>query len=160
MEVDLVNISRIYKANTDIINKSIAEVSDNDWLRTPGNDSNHLLWLLGHVIVHRAYVLKTLGVDWSSSWSPMFARGAERVADTEYPSVADMRAAWDEVSQQLRQALKQPTAELLAQPTPEGLPSFDNKVSGTLAFFAFHDAYHTGQLAFLHKWLGYGRAIG
>ena len=160
MEVDVVNISRIYKANTEIINKSIADVSDNDWLRSPGNDSNHLLWLLGHVIVHRAYVLKALGMEWSSSWAPLFARGAEKVEEGEYPTVEEMREAWTQMSAKLREALRQPTAELLEQPPPEGLPSFDNKVSGTLAFFAFHDAYHTGQLSYLHKWLGYGQTIG
>ena len=91
METDFKNISGIYRANTDIINKAIADVRPEDWFRKPGDDSNHLMWLLGHVVVHRGLVLKTMGGEWDSSWAPLFARGAERVDDAEYPSVDEMR---------------------------------------------------------------------
>ena len=50
--------------------------------------------------------------------------------------------------------------DVFATPVPEGLPSFDKKVSGLVAFLAFHDAYHTGQVSFLRKWLGYGQTVG
>jgi len=79
METDFNNISGIYRANTDIINKAIADVSPEDWFRKPGDDSNHLMWLLGHVVVHRGLVLKTLGSEWDSSWTQLFSRGSERV---------------------------------------------------------------------------------
>ena len=42
METDFKNISGIYRANTDIINKAIADVRPEDWFRKPGDDSNHL----------------------------------------------------------------------------------------------------------------------
>ncbi|HEX6719848.1 MAG TPA: DinB family protein [Pyrinomonadaceae bacterium] len=160
METSFSNISGIYRANTDIITKAIADVKSDDWFRTPGDDSNHLMWLLGHVVVHRGVVLKTLGQQWNSSWASLFARGTERIADAEYPPVEDMRAAWQQVSDQLRTALRESSAEILDQPVPEGSMSFDKKVSGTVAFLAFHDAYHTGQVSFLRKWLGYGQTVG
>jgi uncharacterized damage-inducible protein DinB len=154
------NIKGMFRANTDVINKAIGDIRDDDWFRKPGDDSNHLLWLLGHVVVHRGYVLKTLGVDWNTSWAPLFARGAERMDDAEYPSIEDMRAAWTDVSEKLRAALREPAEDVLTKPAPEGPPSFDNKVSGTVAFFAFHDTYHAGQLSYLRKWLGYGQTVG
>ena len=160
METSFSNISGIYRANTDIISKAIADVKSEDWFRTPGDDSNHLMWLLGHVVVHRGLVLKTLGQQWNSSWTSLFTRGTERVADADYPPVEDMRAAWEQVSDQLRTALRESSAEILDRPVPDGSMSFDKKVSGTVAFLAFHDAYHTGQVSFLRKWLGYGQTIG
>jgi uncharacterized damage-inducible protein DinB len=160
METSFSNIKGIFRANTDIINKAIADVKSEDWFRTPGDDSNHLMWLLGHVVVHRAYVLKALGVEWNSSWAPMFARGAERVADTAYPSIEEMQEAWSKVSEQLKSSLNESPEEVFSNPAPEGIPSFDKKISGTVAFFAFHDAYHTGQLSFVRKWLGYGQTVG
>ena len=160
METDFKNISGMFRTNTDIINKAIADVRPEDWFRTPGDDSNHLMWLLGHVVVHRGQVLKTIGVDWNRSWAPLFARGAQRGDDAEYPTVDEMRAAWDEISEQLKGALREPAADVLTQPAPEGPPSFDKKLSGTVAFYAFHDTYHTGQVSFLRKWLGYGQTIG
>jgi uncharacterized damage-inducible protein DinB len=118
------------------------------------------MWLLGHVVVHRGLVLKTLGSNWDSSWSALFKPGVERVDDAQYPSVEEMRQAWDEISQQLKAALREPSPDVLTKPTPQGMPSFDTKLSGTDAFLAFHDAYHTGQVSFLRKWLGYGQTIG
>ena len=160
METDFKNVSGIYRANTDIITKAIADVRPEDWFRAPGDDSNHLMWLLGHVVVHRGLVLKTLGSDWNSSWAPLFKRGAERVEEAEYPAVDEMRAAWEQISEQLKAALREPSPDVLTTPAPEGTPSFDKKLSGTVAFLAFHDAYHTGQVSFLRKWLGYGQTVG
>jgi len=160
METDFKNISGMFRASTDIISKAIADVQPEDWFRTPGDDSNHLMWLLGHVVVHRGQVLKTLGTDWNSSWASLFSRGSQRVDQAEYPTVDEMRAAWDEISQQLKSALREAPLEVLTKDAPEGPPSFDKKLSGTVAFYAFHDTYHAGQVSFLRKWLGYGQVIG
>jgi|ERR1700752_770021 len=160
METSFSNIKGIYRANTDIINKAIADVKAEDWFRTPGDDSNHLMWLLGHVVVHRGLVLKNLGLDWNPSWAPLFARGADRVDDAAYPSIDEMRNAWNQISEQLKTTLNESADDVFAKPVPAGLPSFDKKVSGLVAFLAFHDAYHTGQVSFLRKWLGYGQTVG
>src|ERR671916_2165620 len=106
METDFKNISGMFRANTDIISKAIADVRPEDWFRKPGEDSNHMMWLLGHVIVHRGEVLKTLGSQWDSSWASLFARGAQHVEDTEYPSVDEMLHAWHQMSEQLKTALR------------------------------------------------------
>ena len=118
------------------------------------------MWLLGHVVVHRGQVLKILGVDWNSSWASLFAPGSLRVDDADYPTVDEMRAAWDEISQQLNSTLREPAPDVLTKAAPQGAPSFDKTMSGAVAFYAFHDTYHTGQVSFLRKWLGYGQTIG
>ena len=160
METSFSNIKGMFRANTDIINKAIADVKPEDWFRQPGDDSNHLMWLLGHVVVHRGLVLKTVGAEWNASWASLFARGRERVDAAQYPSIEEMRDAWSQVSEQLKATLNESPAEVLAKPSAEGVPSFDKQVSGSVAFLAFHDAYHTGQISFLRKWLGYGQTIG
>src|SRR5215213_10443421 len=160
METDFSNIAGMFKANTDIVNKAIADVSPEHWFQKPGEDSNHLMFVLGHIVIHRGKTLKTLGVDWDTPWTQLFARGAERVADTEYPSIDEMRAAWNQVSAELSATLQQANADVLTQEAPKGPPSFDGKLSGTVAFFAFHDTYHVGQVSYLRKWLGYGRTVG
>lgn len=160
MDTDFANIEGMFKANTEIVNRAIADIGTDDWFRKPGDDSNHLMWLMGHIVVHRGKTLKTLGVEWEPSWAPLFLRGTERVADAEYPSAEEMQNAWQKVSEELSAALSDPSAEKLTQAAPKGPPSFDGKISGTVAFFAFHDAYHVGQVSFLKKWLGYGRTVG
>jgi len=160
MESDITNIKGMFKANTSILDKAITDINTDDWFRKPGDDSNHLMWLLGHIVVHRGHTLKTLGVDWDNSWAQLFARGTERLADAEYPSAEEMQNAWKQVSEKLSEALRDPSGQVFAQEAPKGPPSFDGTISGTVAFFAFHDAYHVGQVSFLRKWLGYGRAVG
>ena len=160
METSFSNIKGMFKTNTDIINKAIADVKAEDWYRQPGDESNHLMWLLGHVIVHRGLVLKQVGADWNASWASLFARGTERVDAAQYPSIEEMRDAWNQVSAQIKATLNESPAEVLTKPSAEGIPSFDQQVSGTVAFLAFHDTYHTGQISFLRKWLGYGQTVG
>ena len=160
METGLEHVEGMFRANTDIINKAIADVATEDWFRKPGDDSNHLMWVMGHLIVHRGLTLKVLGGQWDASWAPLFARGAERVADDEYPSSEEMKTAWQQVSGDLVDAVRNAPADLLANAAAAGSPSFNGKVSGNIALLAFHDAYHAGQVGFLRKWLGYGRTVG
>jgi uncharacterized damage-inducible protein DinB len=160
MESDVAHAQGMFKFNTDIVNKAIADVSAEDWFRKPSDDSNHLMWVMGHLVVHRGQTLKTLGVDWNVAWAPLFSRGSERVADAEYPTAEEMRDAWNSVSSELSSALKNSPADVLAAAAPKGPPTFDGKTSGTVAFYAFHDTYHVGQVSFLRKWLGYGQTIG
>jgi len=160
METSFSNIKGMYRANTDIVTKAIADVKAEDWFRQPGDDSNHLMWLLGHIVVHRGHVLKMLGGDWNTSWASLFARGTERVDAAEYPSIEEMRDAWSQVSEQLKATLNGSPDEVFTAPAPEGPPSFDKKISGSVAFFAFHDTYHAGQVSYLRKWLGYGQTVG
>jgi len=159
MESEFTNVKGMFKINTDIVNKAIADVAADDWFRKPGDDSNHLMWIMGHLIVHRGRTLKLLGEQWDTSWASLFARGAQRVDDAEYPSSDEMRSAWDQVSTDLATALSNAPPEVLSQEAPRG-PTLDGKLSGSVAFLAFHDAYHSGQVSYLRKWLGYGQTVG
>jgi len=64
------------------------------------------------------------------------------------------------VSAKLLASLAGTPAEVLAKPAPKGPPSFDGKISGLVAFLAFHETYHVGQVSYLRKWLGYGQSVG
>jgi hypothetical protein len=51
-------------------------------------------------------------------------------------------------------------ADVLAKAAPNAGFSFDGKIGGLIAFLAFHETYHVGQLSYLRKWLGYGQLVG
>ena len=157
---DFKNIEGMFKTNTDLIGKALQEVPAEHWFRAPGDDSNHLMWVAGHLVVHRAAVLKYLGADWGASWAPLFKRGAQRTADEEYPSIEEIRSAWQQVSEKLFELLGRPPEEELSKTARPGPPSFDGQVSGQVAFLAFHETYHVGQVSYLKKWLGYGQTVG
>jgi hypothetical protein len=160
METDFANIEGIFNTNTDIVKKAIDGILPEQWFLRPGDDSNHLMWVAGHLVVHRGAVCKSLGAEWQTSWSSLFTRGAKLAAQDQYPAVEEIRSAWDEVSTKLLTSFTEATADLLAKPAPKGSPSFDGKISGLVAFLGFHETYHVGQVSYLRKWLGYGQSVG
>ena len=160
METDFANIEGMFKTNTDIVKKAIDGILPEKWFLRPGDDSNHLMWVAGHLVVHRGAVLKSLGAEREPSWSSLFTRGAKLAAQEQYPAIEEVRSAWDEVSGRLVASLAGASADVLARPAPKGPPSFDGKISGLVAFLAFHETYHVGQVSYLRKWLGYGQSVG
>jgi uncharacterized damage-inducible protein DinB len=160
METNFANIEGMFKTNTDIVKKAIADIGPEHWFLKPGDDSNHLMWVAGHLVVHRAAVLKSLGAEWQISWSSLFIRGAKLASQDQYPAVEEIRNGWDDVSAKLMASFAETTADVLAKPAPKGPPSFDGKISGLVSFLAFHETYHVGQVTYLRKWLGYGESVG
>lgn len=160
MESDFANIEGMFKTNTDLVRKTIAEIGPESWFRKPGDDSNHLMWVLGHLVWSRSNVLKLFSEHVDVPLGSLFSRGAQLASPDEYPSVEEMRRVWDEVSQKLLTTLASAPADQLAKPALNGPPSFDGKVSGNVAFLAFHETYHVGQVSYLRKWLGHGQTVG
>jgi hypothetical protein len=159
MSTDFINIAGIYKINTDLFKKALNGIPADRLLARPSDDSNHLLWIAGHVVVHRARVLKLLGQEWSAPWEQLFVRGAKLAEDGLYPGIEELNQQWDQVSVNLATSLASASAEALAEPVAKG-PTLDGKISGQISFLALHESYHVGQMAFLRKWLGFGQAIG
>jgi uncharacterized damage-inducible protein DinB len=107
-------------------------------------------------------VLKFAGKEeaWTRPWLALFPRGAQLKEASAYPAWPELVAAWKELTPIVHNALNEVPNEILDKPAPEGPPSTDGKISGVLSFFANHEAYHTGQIGFLTKWLGHARPVG
>ena len=160
MSTDFLNIAGIFKTNTDLFKMTIQGIPPDRWFDRPGDDSNHLMWVAGHIVVHRGHVLKNLGTEWSVPWEGNFVRGGKLVASDQYPATEEVARAWDDVSGKLSTTLASVSDEILGQPGSKGIPAFDGKISGTIAFLALHESYHMGQMAYLRKWLGFGQTVG
>lgn len=160
MNTDFSTITSMFQANSSLFEKATRGIPDGQWLTQPGTDSNHLLFIAGQVVVHRAFVPKYLGVEWSAPWASLFARGSKRVAPEQYPSVAEIQRAWKEVSEKLAAALPNATAEMLSQQVLKERPSLDGTVGAAIGLLCFHESYHLGQMSYLRKWLGFGQAVG
>ncbi len=79
-------------------------------------------------------------------------------AATEYPTPEVLLDAWREVSKLLAAGLEDVTDETLA--LPQGAPSTDGKMSGTVNFLAMHETYHLGQASYLRCWMGHKGPMG
>ena len=160
MSTDLPTIANQFKTNTGLFNRIVDGIPSEHWLRQPADDSNHLLWIAGHVIVLRGRTAALLGGEWSAPWQKLFLRGEKRVSNDQYPSVAELQAAWGHVCDRLFAAFQSASAEALSKPVEQGRPSIDGTVGGTVGFLCLHESYHLGQMGFLRKWLGHGQALG
>jgi uncharacterized damage-inducible protein DinB len=156
--MDSVYIEGMYKTNTDLVTKAVADIPADEWLRKPGDGSNHLLWVMGHLVWARGNVVKTLGSPWSLDWAKQFSRGAAGVDAADYPAVEEVSKAWADVSAELPKFLAAASPELLDKPHDK--PTFDGKMGGFIAFLAFHETYHVGQVGYLRKWLGHSQLVG
>ncbi len=160
MSQDLSTITNMFKANAQIFEKATQDVPSEKWLTRPGNDSNHLTWIAGHVVVHRAMVAKMLGLPWSAPWEKLFARGAKLVTPEQYPPADELRRSFQEVSEKLAAALPGASDETLSKSVPKEQPSLDGTLGGTVALLCLHETFHVGQMSYLRKWLGHGQTVG
>jgi uncharacterized damage-inducible protein DinB len=153
-------IVSMFNTNAIAFEKAIEGIPPEQWLARPGEDSNHLTWIAGHLVVMRALVPKLLGQEWSAPWEHVFARGAKLVPPEQYPHPTAIKQAWREVSDKLSATVENVSPELLAKPAPQKDFSLDGKIGGAIALLSLHETYHVGQLGYLRKWLGHDRALG
>jgi hypothetical protein len=149
-----------FSQNTTSLTKSFEGLAPEEWLRSPNEKSNHLTWVVGHIIWARAAVAGMLGSPFSKPWFPLVARGSKIADPAEYPSSAELSLALQEVTALLNAAMENATEEVLAGPAPGRTPSADGKLSGTVSFLAWHDTFHVGQTVYLRGWLGHGGVHG
>ena len=146
-------VDGMFKANTDLVTKATEGIGAEQWFLKPCDASNHLMWVMGHLVWARGNLLKTLGSDGALPWAPQFARGTKPADILKFPEVEEVRKAWSDVSARLTTCLSEVPAEVLEKSHDK--PTFDGKVGGFIAFLAFHETYHVGQVGYLRKWLGH-----
>ena len=154
------NAADNFRFNSDSLLKMTADLSPEEWLQRPGETSNHIAWIAGHMIWTRLMLLRRLGTEWAQPWLGSFTRGTKIQDPSQYPSKETLLAAWTEVSGILSDALENASEEVLAQPASQGPPSPDGKVSGVVCFLAIHETYHLGQVSYLRGWLGHKGLMG
>lgn len=150
-----------FKMNSSFLKQGLGGLSDEDWRTRPNEQTNNILWLVGHLIWSRARVLARLGDKWTLPWMQLYARGEKCVDSPDCPSPKTMMEAWEESCIRLNSAMESATEELLDTPaTRPGPPSADGKLSGTVNFMALHETYHVGQAAYIRSWLGKPSTMG
>jgi uncharacterized damage-inducible protein DinB len=149
-----------YRFNSDFLVKTVIDLSPEEWLSRPGEKSNHIAWLVGHLVWTRGRLLSRLGTEWSKPWLELYRRGSHADGPPDSPSAETLLETWREVSGVLSGALEGASEDLLSQPSKQGPPSADGKVSGVVNFLAIHETYHVGQAAYLCCWLGHKGPMG
>jgi uncharacterized damage-inducible protein DinB len=154
----LADAAAFYRLNEQHFDKGFKGVEPDEWVRSPKETSNSLLWIAGHLVWARSMAAKLLGSAWTRPWLDQFARGAKPGDQHQAPSPEEVVRGWHEVSNHLNTALENASDEALDAPFRP--PSFDGKIGGMVSFLAHHEAYHIGQIAYLRRWLGHDGVAG
>jgi hypothetical protein len=149
-----------FHMNSSLLKKSFEGLTPEEWLRRPSDCSNHLLWIVCHMVWARGNTLGFLGTPWSKPWSSLFGRGAKLTDSAQYPTPEEAAQAFSEVVRLLATAFNEVSEETLSAPTEVKVPSADGTLGGVVNFLAYHDTYHAGQVAFLRCWLGHSGVAG
>jgi uncharacterized damage-inducible protein DinB len=120
----------------------------------PSDTTNSARFVAAHLAESRYYILKILGAArpfplerYLGEW-----RGIDEI--TEWPSLAEIKAAWAEATAALEERLGAIGAAELDAPSGTQMPIEDRSVLGLFGFMVQHDSYHVGQLSMLRKHAG------
>lgn len=150
-----------YRFNSQFLENLVNDLAPEEWLHRPDEKSNHIAWVVGHVVWTRRQLLRRLGTQWDAPWLGLFARGEKIDPAAAYPSPEVLLGAWRDVGATLSNTLESISEEALAAPAPQpGPPSADGKVSGFVSFLAWHETYHIGQISCLRGLLGHKGLMG
>lgn len=136
-----------------LVPMALEDVTDEDARkRARGDEGPSIAWLVGHMLHYRYHVMSLLGVNRPDPWKERFA-SAEATDGSGYPTVAELREAWDAVADEFAEAMASKTDADFERPV-EG-PHDEETLRDQLVFYAWHEGYHMGALGAQLKRLGY-----
>jgi uncharacterized damage-inducible protein DinB len=133
-------------------------ISDEESRRRPPHGGNSIHWALGHIVSYRQVVLELLGESpvWPKERTGAYGRG----------SSGDVPAEHSLPLSQLMEDLQATTAAIVRrlEALPAGAleapgPNPKQTLGQRLAFLAFHESYHAGQIGLLRRLAGKPGAI-
>jgi uncharacterized damage-inducible protein DinB len=143
--------------NTGLLRNCIAGMTDEQARRRVGHRTNNMGYIVLHVVDARFHLAQLLGADITNPYGERFKTVRSLEEAKELPSLAELAAAWDDVSTAVMNALHRADEEDLAKSTSTRFPIGDESMLGAVVFLAQHESYHIGQLGFIRKELGLGR---
>ena len=149
-----------YAQNTKFLQGVTAGLTPEQWLTRPNDHSNHIAWIVGHVIWARQAVVTRLGGSWPVEGLEVYARSAKLDPAFGYHTPEALLALWRDSAAALNAIFESITEEQLNAPAPPGPPSPDGMTSGFIGVLAWHETYHVGQLGYLRGFLGLGGLMG
>lgn len=149
-------IRETYRFNTELVLLALEDLSPEDAVRRWKNgQGSSIAYLVGHVSSSRYGVLKTLGAETRNPYAELYGAGVGAKDGAAYPPLAELAAGWRQTAARLDAALHAVTDEQALRPATESYPTGDQTLRGQLAFIAWHESYHIGQIGILRTEMGY-----
>jgi hypothetical protein len=131
-------------------------------LRTPQPAGNSMNWIGGHLVGARCGLLGLFGVApvWDEKKRARYGRGSSPITPEDAEPWEEILAVLAKSQELLRTAFGAASPEDLLAPLPESRNPFrvDN-LAEYIGTYAFHEAYHVGQLGVIRRTYGLDGAI-
>jgi len=154
MDARVAPLAENLRLNTRLFRNCLDGMTEEQTRVQPSPATNSAAFVAAHLAESRFLILKVIGAERPN---PMARYLGRRSIDqiTEWPSLAEIHAAWTEAAHGLRDRLAAMTPADFDAPNPTKFPISDMTVLGVLGFLVQHDSYHIGQLSFLRKYAGF-----
>ena len=154
MDARIAPLAEMLRLNTRLFQNCLAGLADDTARTRPTDITNSAAFVAAHLASSRYYLLSVLGVD-----QPSPLKGADDGFNdiskvSAFPSLAEIRKAWDAAGETLEQRLGVLTSAQLDAPTDPGFPLVSQNQLGIIVFMVQHEGYHLGQLGLLRKHAG------
>jgi hypothetical protein len=152
MEASLQPLALIFGLNDRLFHNALHGVSEEQAKERVSGHNNPLHWIAAHTVSARYLTLMFLGKPETNPFGELFSNFKAYDPSLTYPTLAESKAEWDNVTKKLKAAFESATAEQLAGESVLKSPIGNETNAGTLAFLAQHESYDIGQMAFLKKY--------
>ena len=144
--------------------QNIRGLTHEESVRAPGDGGNCANWVLGHMLAIRFHALRMLDLEMPMVEDRLadYVRGTDPEADggkTDWLDFRELKQAYKASQKAITAKLREMDEEAWNRPLPEPTHLTGETVGSAMAFFAFHDAYHAGQLGMLRRSAGKPGAI-
>jgi uncharacterized damage-inducible protein DinB len=141
--------------NVRVIGRQVAGLTHADSLLQPEVRGNCLNWVLGHIAVHRDFMLDAFGQEKVLGDAALvrYDRESEPVLK-DGPGVLHLEAlleALETAQERIETLLKNATSDGLSRPYSQDDPT---PVAQHICFLYWHETYHVGQMEFLRQLAG------
>lgn len=141
--------SGMFTFQEGIYHHALDNLKKEDALKRPTEHSNHINWLLGHILHCRFMLANMLGIKAENPFGNTYWTAIE---NKDYPGLNDLVTQFPGISSLLVERLAGMSNEQLDATPAKGQPSLAEMV----AFFIYHEAYHIGQIGYARKAIGLG----
>lgn len=146
-----------------ILHANLEDVDHEASVRQPMPAGNCLNWIVGHLVAAYDNLLPVLGSEpvLSPEQKKIYERGARPLTDPAQAMPFDeLRNAWTTAHERVIEGLARLSENRLAEPAPfSPANNPDETIGSLLAIFAFHQAYHVGQLGLGRRVAGLDGAV-
>jgi hypothetical protein len=152
-------VKGILELNAALFRKALDGVDQAAAERRPNDHTNSLAFIACHALDARFYLMKLAGHERTNPWQSLFDAATDVSTMKEYPPLYEVLAEWDELHEATLTCLAEMTPAELDAESPARFPTEDRSILGGIAFLAFHEAYHVGQMGLVRKYLGFDPVV-